>query len=316
VGVGVRTLATLDPAFPGRLDAALRVFRPHLVHALHARKGGAAYLDRALAGDPPLVVSLTGTEIHRDLSDPERASRVLETLRRARLVLSHGRSLLAAATAVLPSLADRAAVVPKGVLLPPLVRGFDLRRAAGLGGDALVFLLPSGLREVKDPLFALAPLARLRGRDPRVAFVHAGETIESGVAEALAAAARREPWIRTLGAVPFARMRSVYEGADVVLNTSRSEGLANSILEAQAAGRAVLASDVAANREVVRPGRTGLLYGTGDGESFLRAAARLAGDAALRRRLGAAARRAVLPANSPAAEARAVRDAYLRVLTI
>lgn len=315
-GVAARLLEVSAPDFPGRLAAALRSFRPDLVHALHARKGGAAWLDHALPGDPPLVVSLTGTEIHRDLGDPSLAPRVLGALREARLVLSSGGALLASAVAVVPSLSGRSAVVPKGVDLPPRDPGFDLRRAAGLPRNAFVFLLPAGLREVKDPLFALEPLSRLRRGDPRVAFVHCGESLDPSLEEALRARAAAEPWVRTLGAVPYRRMGSVYAGASVVLNTSRSEGYANVLPEAMAAGRPLLAADIPANAETVVRGRTGLLYRAGDADSFLRAAGRLLRNGDLRRRLGAAARKEARARFSPEAEARAVAEAYRRMLAV
>ncbi len=205
-------------------------------------------------------------------------------------------------------------MIPKGVELPPRRAGFDLRRRAGLPRDAVVFLLPAGLREVKDPLFALDPLARLRRHNPRVAFVHVGETLEEPVGDALAARARGAGWICTLGAVPFGAMASAYAGATVVLNTSKSEGLANSIVEAQLASCAVLVSDIPANREVVRHGVTGLLYRAGNGESFYRAAARLVQDPILRRRLGATERLVALRLHSPRAEARSVKKALLQVV--
>ena len=309
-GAAVRTLATLDAGFPDRLGRALRSFRPDVVHALHARKGGAAYLRHALPGDPPLVITLTGTEIHRDLADPGRSRETLAALAAARIVLSHGRSLLAAALAAVPSLEGRAAIVPKGVVLPPMDRRFDLRRRAGFPRDAVVFLLPAGLREVKDPLFSLGPLARLRADDRRVCFVHAGETIEPALRAEFRRRARREPWVRTVGSLAASRMGSAYAGADVVLNTSRSEGLSNAVVEAQAAGRAVLVSDIPANRELVSHGRTGLLYRAGDEDSFLRQARRLARDPALRARLGTAARTSVARRFSSVAEARAVLAAY------
>ncbi len=229
--------------------------------------------------------------------------------------MSSGRALLDAARAVVPGLDGRLLLVPKGVSLPARDRRFELRRAAGLPRDAIVFFLPAGLRAVKDPLFALEPLLRLRRREPRVAFVHAGEDLEAGIAESLLAWERCETWVRSLGSLPFARMAEAYAGASVVLNTSRSEGLANVPFEAMLAGRAVLASDIPANREIVRHGRTGLVYRTGDPESFLRAAARLAGDPALRRRLGSAGRREVLACCTPRAEARAVAEAYRSVLS-
>lgn len=71
---------------------------------------------------------------------------------------------------------------------------------------------------------------------------------------------------------------------------SRREGLPKSLLEAAAAGRPMVASDVPGCREVVRHDETGLLAQVGNPEAFAAALTRLAGDAALRSRLGDAAR--------------------------
>jgi glycosyltransferase involved in cell wall biosynthesis len=87
-------------------------------------------------------------------------------------------------------------------------------------------------------------------------------------------------------------MPALLEVADVVLNCSLSEGgMANSVLEALALGRAVLASDVPGNRSLVEDGVTGLLFGTP--EELTAKADRLLEDPDLRARLGEAGRERV-----------------------
>jgi glycosyltransferase involved in cell wall biosynthesis len=61
------------------------------------------------------------------------------------------------------------------------------------------------------------------------------------------------------------------------------------LLQYMAAGRAVVASPIGANLDIVRPGETGFLAGTDD--DWYAALARLRDDAALRRRLATAGRR-------------------------
>jgi glycosyltransferase involved in cell wall biosynthesis len=72
---------------------------------------------------------------------------------------------------------------------------------------------------------------------------------------------------------------------------SYREGLPRSLVEAAAAGRPIIASNVTGCREVVRDGIEGLLVPQGDIEAAANALVRLAQDEALRARLGAAARR-------------------------
>ncbi len=78
----------------------------------------------------------------------------------------------------------------------------------------------------------------------------------------------------------------VYMAADLVVLSSKSEGLPNAMLEAHAAGRPVVATDVGGMREVVLDGESGLLVPSGDRPALARALARLADDRLLRERMG------------------------------
>jgi glycosyltransferase involved in cell wall biosynthesis len=69
------------------------------------------------------------------------------------------------------------------------------------------------------------------------------------------------------------------------------EGLPRTLVEAAAAGRPIVTTDVTGCRDVVRDGIEGILVPPGDIEAAGRALARLAGDPALRARMGAAASR-------------------------
>jgi glycosyltransferase involved in cell wall biosynthesis len=88
---------------------------------------------------------------------------------------------------------------------------------------------------------------------------------------------------------------SFYAAADVVALTSRNEGSPVSIIEAMAAGRAVVCTAVGGVPDLVRPG-TGVLVASGDDRALSAALADLLSAQARRAELGAAARRAVHPA--------------------
>jgi glycosyltransferase involved in cell wall biosynthesis len=99
----------------------------------------------------------------------------------------------------------------------------------------------------------------------------------------------REPGIEWLGHV--ADVREVWARAAIaVLPSSYGEGVPKSLLEAASCARAIVASDMPGCREVVAPGETGLLVPPGDEPALARAIATLAGDPALRRRMGEAGR--------------------------
>jgi glycosyltransferase involved in cell wall biosynthesis len=85
------------------------------------------------------------------------------------------------------------------------------------------------------------------------------------------------------------RPEQVLETLDLYVQASaREEGTSNSILEAMAAGRPVVATDVGGNREVVRHGETGLIVPPHDTDALASALAGLLADPARCRRFGAA----------------------------
>ncbi len=71
---------------------------------------------------------------------------------------------------------------------------------------------------------------------------------------------------------------------------SYRKGLPKSLLEAAACGRPMVATDVPGCRETVQDGVTGLLVPPRDAESLAAALEQLAGEKALRRRMGTATR--------------------------
>ncbi|MBI2156394.1 MAG: glycosyltransferase family 4 protein [Candidatus Rokubacteria bacterium] len=296
------------------VEAEVEASRPALVHAFHAWRVGPLALRLARRAELPLVVTLTGTDANLDLFDPERAPavrRVLESA--ARLTVFHA-SIAERVAGALPDLRARIVVVPQAV---SLARGerFDLSARWPLPPGRVLFVFPAGLREVKRPRLPLGPLDRVVARRPEVRLLYAGPILDPDEGDALLRALAARPWARHVGAVPHAQMASLLEQADVVLNCSRSEGgMANSILESLALGRAVLASDVEGNRSLVEDGVTGLLFR--DEAELAANAERLAADPALRARLGAAGRALVLARYPEAREIDGYLDVYRRLVPV
>jgi glycosyltransferase involved in cell wall biosynthesis len=81
---------------------------------------------------------------------------------------------------------------------------------------------------------------------------------------------------------------------DVFVLPSLNEGISNTILEAMASARPVVAARVGGNAELVAHGATGLLYEPGDRDGLAQALARYAAEPELRARHGRAARERVL----------------------
>ncbi len=266
------------------VEAAVGLYRPALVHAFHAFRAGPLALRLARRLDAPLLVTVTGTDANDDLVDPERAPAVRQVLEGARAIAVFHESIRERIAGALPGVVGRIAVVPQSVRLPP-GEPFDLAARWPLPADRVLFLFPAGVRRVKRPRFPLAPFDRLAAGRPEVRLLYVGPVLDPLEGEALRAEIARRPWARHLGAVPHPQMRWLLEAADAVINASAAEGgMANSVLEAMAVGRAVLASDIEGHRSLVEDGITGLLFRT---EEELEAGARrLIDQPGLRRALG------------------------------
>jgi glycosyltransferase involved in cell wall biosynthesis len=90
-------------------------------------------------------------------------------------------------------------------------------------------------------------------------------------------------------------VKSVWAQSDIyVLPARGGEGMPRAMLEAAACGRPLIVSDVPGCRHFVRDGIEGLIVPPDDPIALARALAKLAGDAALRHRMGEAARQRVL----------------------
>ncbi len=164
-----------------------------------------------------------------------------------------------------------------------------LRRELDLPDEALVVGSVARLAPVKDHASLLRATALLRTRWPRLRVVLIGDGECRDSLEQLAV---------TLGVsdvVRFAGQRSgpvsLHQLFDVSVVCSTSEGFPNSIVEAMAAGKPVVATAVGGNADAVLDGKTGLLVPASDPEALASAIERLLVSPDLRRDMGETGRR-------------------------
>jgi len=291
------------------VEAEVDAFRPAVIHAFHAYRVGPLALRVARRAEIPLVVTLTGTDANHDLFDPERASVVRRVLEGA----CHA-SIVERIAGALPDLRGRLVAVPQSAPLGA-TEAFDLGARWDLPPERVLFVFPAGIRMVKRPRFPLLPLERVVARRPSVRLLYVGPVLDADERDALLRALQGRPWARWIGAVPHAQVGALLAVSDVVLNCSISEGgMANSVLEALAFGRAVLASNIEGNRSLIEDGVTGFCFG--DEAEFERRAELLASDPALRARLGAAGREFVERRYPPAREVEGYLDLYRQLVAV
>ncbi|MDA1140887.1 MAG: glycosyltransferase [Planctomycetota bacterium] len=319
IGVDARSISSF-----GKTEEELRrefqEYEPEIIHAFNASRAGATASRLAESLDIPFVLTITGTDLNVDVFDDAKRQNVIANLNKsAHLICANLDTTEKIADLGVSTLAT---VVPKGVHFPNTSLQTDRFKEGFEEGDIL-FLLPANFRKVKNPIFAVEPLARLRNEGLPVHLLFLGHVIEDSCYAELVDVCRGRDWIHFPGERPRDEMYSWYRMSDVILNTSFSEGGSNVILEAMAAERCVLASDVEGNRAFVtgdEPNPTGLLYHVSsepeepmlrlhDVEDLFSKAEVLARDASLRKQIGANALAAVKKSHPPEAEA----EAHLRV---
>jgi glycosyltransferase involved in cell wall biosynthesis len=302
-GLTVRVFS-LDASAPSEITRAVKLFSPDVIHAIHAVRSGPLAASLAEEFHRSFIVTITGTDLYRDMATsagPDESG----VIEKASAVVTFQQTIADRVSALIPASAGKVAIITQGVELPE-----DAAREEPRESD-FIFLLPAGLRPVKNVLFPFQPLSRLRCRYPQIRLVLAGPPIDPEYSEGLLLQVAATPFSSWLGEVRHSEMSRLYRSAGVVLNTSLSEGgMANSLLEAMAHRRPVLASDVEGNR-FLENGVTGLLYT--DEEDFLAKAERLILDDPLREKLAEAGMRYLLENCSPEVEAGRYVELYKRV---
>jgi glycosyltransferase involved in cell wall biosynthesis len=173
--------------------------------------------------------------------------------------------------------------------------GVDTAHFAALPEPAehvITVALVGRMLKSKGVLDAVYAIRRLRASGQTVQLLLAGTSdSDSGdsMSETELNALIEGPGIEWLGHV--ADVREVWARAAIaLLPSSYGEGVPKALLEAASCARPIIASDMPGCREVVVPDETGLLVPPNDVAALSRAIATLAGDPALRRRMGAAGR--------------------------
>jgi glycosyltransferase involved in cell wall biosynthesis len=188
----------------------------------------------------------------------------------------------------------------------------DLKNALGLRNGQSVLLVIGRLEPQKGHAVLLEAMARIRTEFANVHLVCVGE---GSLAESLKARTAELGLNECVHFVGYQRrVEDWLAMADVAILPSFYEGMPLVVIEALAAGRAMVATAVDGTSEVVVNGKTGLTVPPGDAEALAKAISQLLRNPAERRALGAAGRQWVLEKFSEKAQVRRTQELYLSVL--
>jgi glycosyltransferase involved in cell wall biosynthesis len=270
-----------------------RLMRAHGVRIAHAFMFGPT-LNAAVAlrsaGSPVLISSVRSSGFKRP---PLR--RLLESwaLSRARIITVNSTAAIEFTSRYYLASRGKMRLVPNGVelLRPSLTDRGTARLELGLDERGPVVLGLFRLSPEKN-LEMFCRVAEAAFEDlPHGCCLIAGDGPERGWLENRVASSPRPEIFRILGSrddVPL-----LLSASDVLLLTSRTEGMPNAVLEAMSAGLPVVATGVGGLTDLVREGETGFLFEPDDAAGLTTALRRLLLDGQERRQLGDRAERRV-----------------------
>jgi glycosyltransferase involved in cell wall biosynthesis len=184
--------------------------------------------------------------------------------------------------------AEKVVYIPNGIPDRPPGNNERARSELGLGASDQVVGTVCGLRPQKELETALRALSMLAPQRPRLQFVVVGDGPERGRLERLAEDLGVPT--RFLGHRPNEEVPALLAAMDVLVCSSRFEGMPLAVLEWMAAGKAIVASRIGGIPAILEDGREAVLVPPRDYIAFADAVARLLDDPGERQRLGEAAR--------------------------
>lgn len=243
---------------------------------------------KSLTGTP-LVIRPHGSDIlpgEGIRNHPRLDRRVQWALGKADAIVAQSRSLEAVIEAC-GVRRERLVRIPNGIPLP------KTDAVSFPAPDAPYVFAMGSLTEKKGFDVLIEAFARVAPRVPDAGLWIAGDGPERARCEALARSLGLGGRVRLLGRVEGEAKERLLAGCLFFVTPSRREPFANVNLEAMAAGKAIVATAVGGNPEVVRPGENGVLVEPLDPQALADGMTTLLEKPDLARTMGEASRRIV-----------------------
>jgi glycosyltransferase involved in cell wall biosynthesis len=266
----------------GQIRRALEELQPDLVNA---HTGQYAYA--ALGADFPTIYTIHGVA-HRELRTFRQWKHRLGLLVSAyydRNVIGRVQDIIAISPYILDEYKGRTTARFHRVD-NPIPDGYFALRGPETAGR---ILFAGTVSERKDPITLLAALERVRTAFPTAHLRLAGRAIDADYPRRVELFVREhhlEPVVQFLGLLDVPTMMDEYGSCVLLALPSRQETAPVVILEAMAAGKPVVATDVGGVRDLVEDGVTGFVVPAGDVGAMAGRIAQVMGDEELRRAMG------------------------------
>jgi len=203
-----------------------------------------------------------GTDLNIDINDPNKEPIIRETIIYARYIICFNIFMYN----IIVNKYDQYIDINKIKIIPQSVeRETNIELTPNSIWDDFIyqrkktkiFVMVGNIRKVKNPFF-LEDIFNKKLKEKGYVLVLIGDIIDDMNENNLS-----DKWTNNiihLGPIDKKYLSSVYSQADGLINTSNSEGMAGSILEAMLYGCPVYARDIDGNKAIINHGKNGFLF--------------------------------------------------------
>lgn len=245
-------------------EAKVQTEKADLIHIIHFYRFAKWQKQSGYELKNPYILTSGGTDVNENLFNKRDRLEMQHLLENANAITVFTDDAKQKLIAAYESIQLKIEVINQSVWFPK--KGISHQKNILINGNPTI-LLPSGLRKVKDIFYLMDEIISLKSIYERLQLVIVGMALEADVYKVLQQYMLEYDWITFFENIPIEGMPSFYEWADIVLNTSISEGQSSAILEAMHFGCLVFARQNPGNASIVDDGKNGFLFQ--DGSEFL-----------------------------------------------
>lgn len=261
LGYVARLVSTTSLSSEDDYNAVEDVATADIVLGVHAFRSGRWIL--SLQRPPPFALIFGGTDLNEDVLDVYKMATMTQAVRRADSLIAFNQPLKQRALELWPECIGKLVVIPQGVTTLVIRGDLDpyapIRHLFETDVEKLrLFVLPAGLRPVKDVLFLVDAFAKWHAAEPDVRMIIVGPVLDSDYAQSVEAHVALLAGVHVLRCLPREQLLALVNVATALLNSSLSEGMSGAILEAMQLRVPVLARDIPGNRALLPAGMAGL----------------------------------------------------------
>eukprot|EP01027_Heterolobosea_sp_BB2_P007458 GEZU01011099.1.p1 GENE.GEZU01011099.1~~GEZU01011099.1.p1 ORF type:complete len:493 (-),score=83.88 GEZU01011099.1:536-2014(-) len=173
-----------------------------LAIGIHAWRAGRYFVDTDWT--IPCIIIFGGTDVNENVQDPEKFAVMTRALSTCRAAIAFSPEMFSRVALNWPQYKNKIRVIPQAIAVDTtttwtsttnnITNGttFNLRERLSLQEDAVVLLLPCGLRPVKDPMYLLNAVRKWHNEDERVHLVVVGPVLDGRYARRFIEEIRRE----------------------------------------------------------------------------------------------------------------------------